>query len=145
MGPNLAECRPGKDGQGTMLMQTNSYYVPPDKRAEHQRLMRRFRQALYRLGCEYFAVYEQVGVGFAPALSPGRYVQVMHFRDRRHHQAVQDAERQDRASQELIQEFSQLIDLPAQQEQGSFIVDYYTALPDGASEPPQPPTEPTKS
>ena len=34
-----------------MLLQTNSYVVPKDKRLEHAKLMRRFRQTLVRLGC----------------------------------------------------------------------------------------------
>ena len=33
-----------------MLLQTNSYIVPKDKRSEHSRLIRRFRQTLGRLG-----------------------------------------------------------------------------------------------
>ena len=47
-----------------MLLQTNSYIVPKERRAEHQRLLRRFRQTLARLGCEHFEVYEQVGANW---------------------------------------------------------------------------------
>jgi hypothetical protein len=47
-----------------MLLQTNSYIVPKEKRAEHARLVRRFRQTLARLGCDHFEVYEQVGANW---------------------------------------------------------------------------------
>ena len=60
-----------------MLLQTNSYIVPPDRRAEHARLIRRFRQALLRIGCDQFEVYEQVGQNWSSAGSTGRFVQIM--------------------------------------------------------------------
>jgi len=41
-----------------MILQSNSYIVPKEKRAEHARLVRKFRQTLNRLGCEQFDVFE---------------------------------------------------------------------------------------
>jgi hypothetical protein len=115
-------------------VQTNTYFVPADKRDQHEVLMRRFRQTLGRLGCQHFAVYEQVGPGFSPAIGGQiRFVQVMTFRDRRQHQVVQEAERSDKTAQELIREFCEMIDLPSQQAQGTFAVDYYSVLPDGTA------------
>ena len=49
-----------------MLLQTNSYIVPADRRADHARLIRKFRQALSRIGCDQFEVYEQVGPNWSP-------------------------------------------------------------------------------
>src|SRR5689334_14508798 len=109
-----------------MLLQTNSYIVPREKRAEHARLLRRFRQTLARLGCEQFEVYEQCGANWSTGES-GRYVQIMRFRDRRHQLAVQAAERTDPVAQALIQEFCELINFPYQQQQGLFAVGYYTS------------------
>src|SRR4051812_43081534 len=100
-----------------MLLQTNSYIVPKDKRAEHSRLMRRFRQALYRLGCDQFEVYEQVPQDWGAGESTGRYVQIMRFRDRRHQQAVQEAEHTDATAQAIIKEFCDLINFPYQLQQ----------------------------
>src|SRR5437763_1122272 len=74
-----------------MLLQTNSYFVPKEKRAEHARLMRRFRQALAKLGCDMFEVYEQVGANWTGAEN-GRYVQIMRFRDGKHQVADQNAD-----------------------------------------------------
>ena len=113
-----------------MLLQTNSYIVPKDKRAEHARLLRRFRAALAKLGCDSFEVYEQVGANWNTGEPTGRYVQIMRFRDRRHQVAVQQAERNDPASQAIIAEFCQLINFPYQQQQGLFAVGFYnSALP----------------
>ena len=78
-----------------MLLQTNSYIVPRDKRMEHARLLRRFRQTLMRLGCDHFEVYEQVGANWNTGETTGRFVQIMRFRDRKHQLAVQGAERTD--------------------------------------------------
>jgi hypothetical protein len=111
-----------------MLLQTNSYIVPRDKRAEHARLLRRFRQTLLRLGCDHFEVYEQVGPNWSSADSSGRFVQIMRFRDRKHQTAVQGAERSDPAAQSLLKEFCDLINLPYQQQQGLFAVGYYTSF-----------------
>lgn len=111
-----------------MLLQTNSYTVPKEKRAEHARLMKRFRQTLGRLGCEDFEVYEQVGTNWNAGKSNGRFVQIMRFRDRRHHQAIQTAERTDPAAQDLIREFCALVDFPYQQEQGLFAVGFYNGV-----------------
>jgi hypothetical protein len=108
-----------------MLLQTNSYIVPKDKRAEHARLLRRFRQVLTKLGCDNFEVYEQVGANWSTGESTGRVVQIMRFRDRRHQLAVQAAERNDPAAQALIAEFCELINFPYQQQRGLFAVGYY--------------------
>src|SRR5437588_8947412 len=109
-----------------MLLQTNSYVVPKDRRAEHARLLRRFRQTLMRLGCEHFEVYEQVGSNWSSAEPTGRYVQIMRFRDRPHQLAVQAAERNDPTAQALIAEFCELINFPYQQQQGLFAVGFYS-------------------
>ena len=111
-----------------MLLQTNSYIVPPDKRAEHARLLRRFRQVLTRLGCDHFEVYEQVGSNWNAADVSGRVVQIMRFRDRRHQLAVQATERNDPVAQAVIAEFCQLINFPYQQQQGLFAVGFYQAV-----------------
>ena len=111
-----------------MLLQTNSYIVPKEKRAEHVRLLRRFRQALAKLGCDNFEVYEQVGANWSSGEPTGRYVQIMRFRDRRHQLSVQAAERTDPAAQAIIAEFCQLINFPYQQQQGLFAVGFYNAV-----------------
>lgn len=118
-----------------MLVQTNSYLVPPEKRAEHARLMRRFRQVLARLGCEYFEVYEQVGPNWNPTKTGGRFIQIMRFRDRDHHQAIQAAERTDASAQTLIREFADLIDLPRQEEQRQFASGFYSTLVSSVADP----------
>jgi hypothetical protein len=129
-----------------MLLQTNSYVVPKDRRSEHARLVRRFRQVLARLGCDQFEVYEQAGSNWGAGETSGRFVQIMRFRDRRHQQEVQQAERSDRSAQGLIQEFCDLINFPYQQQQGLFAVGYYTSVlpvapgrPTGEAPPPPPP------
>src|SRR5438046_6357673 len=111
-----------------MLLQTNSYIVPKDKRAEHARVLRRFRQTLARLGCEHFECYEQVGNNWSNGETTGRYVQIMRFRDRKHQLAVQAAERNDPTAQAVIAEFCQLINYPYQQQQGLFAVGFYTGV-----------------
>ncbi len=124
-----------------MLLQTNSYIVPKDKRVEHARLVRRFRQTLARLGCEHFEVYEQVGANWSGGESTGRYVHIMRFRDRKHQLAVQAAERNDAPAQALIAEFCELINFPYQQQQGLFAVGFYqSAMP---VSPPRPGAAPT--
>ena len=110
-----------------MLLQTNSYIVPKDKRAEHSRLLQRFRQSLARLGCEHFECYEQVGANWSGETT-GRFVQLMRFRDRKHQQQVQAAERNDPAAQALIKEFCELINFPYQQQQGLFAVGFYQGI-----------------
>ena len=113
-----------------MLLQTNSYVVPKEKRAEHARLVRKFRQTLGRLGCDQFDVFEQVGPNWSSGETTGRFIQMMRFRDRKHQVAVQTAEKQDAAAQALIQEFCDLINFPYQQQQGLFAVGFYqSALP----------------
>lgn len=119
-----------------MLLQTNSYIVPKDKRAEHSRLLRRFRASLAKLGCDSFEVYEQAGSNWTTGEASGRYVQIMRFRDRRHQLAVQAAERTDPVAQAIIAEFCQLINFPYQQQQGLFAVGFYnSALPVAPSRP----------
>src|SRR5580704_3928487 len=115
-----------------MLLQTNSYIVPKERRAEHARLIRRFRQALARIGCDQFEVYEQVGANWSPGGANGRYVQIMRFRDRQHQQAVQAAERNDPGAQQIIAEFCELINFPYQQQHGYFATGFYASvLPSG--------------
>src|SRR5947208_3016879 len=111
-----------------MLLQTNSYIVPKDKRAEHARLMRRFRQVLAQLGCDMFEVYEQVGANWAGGDDNRRCVQIIRFRDRKHQQSVQTAEKNDPAAQALIAEFCQLVNFQYQQQQGYFSVGFYNSL-----------------
>jgi hypothetical protein len=111
-----------------MLLQTNSYIVPRDKRMEHARLLRRFRQTLLRLGCDHFEVYEQVGTNWNTGETTGRFVQIMRFRDRKHQLEVQAAERSDTTAQALVREFCELINFPYQQQQGLFAVGFYTSF-----------------
>jgi hypothetical protein len=111
-----------------MLLQTNSYVVPKEKRAEHARLMRRFRQALMRLGCDQFEVYEQVGANWSSSETSERFVQIMRFRDRKHQLAVQNAERSDPTAQSLIAEFCELVNFAYQQQQGLFAVGFYNSV-----------------
>lgn len=109
-----------------MLLQTNSYIVPKDKRAEHARLMARFRQCFRRLGSA-FEVYEQTGPNFTGD-GGGRFVQMMRFRDRRHQQEIQASEKQDKVAQQLIEEFCRLVNLPYQQKQGLFASGFYASV-----------------
>src|SRR4051812_2879562 len=111
-----------------MLLQTNSYIVPKEKRAEHARLMRRFRQILNRIGCDSFEVYEQVGANWSATQTTGRFVQIMRFRDRKHQLSVQNTERSDPAAQQLIAEFCELVNYPLQQQQQQFAVGFYSSV-----------------
>jgi hypothetical protein len=117
-----------------MLLQTNSYIVPADHRAEHSELLGRFRQALLRLGCDSFEIYEQAGPNWAEAEKTGRFIQIMRFRDREHQLAVQGAEREDAEAQSLIAEFCELINFPYQQQHGFFAVGFYIDEQTGAGE-----------
>ena len=108
-----------------MLLQTNSYVVPKEKRAEHARLLARFRTTLARLGCDHFEAYEQVGSNWAGGDTTGRFVQIMRFRDRKEQQRMQAAERTDPQAQALIKEFCDLINFQYQQQQGLFAVGFY--------------------
>jgi hypothetical protein len=129
-----------------MLLQTNSYVVPKDRRSEHARLLRKFRQTLTRLGCESFEVYEQVGPNWAPGEATGRFVQIMRFRDRAQQLEVQEAEKRDPQAQQLIQEFCALINFPYQQQQGLFAVGFYTsALPVAPARQAQPGRPPVQT
>lgn len=109
-----------------MLLQTNSYIVPKDKRAEHARLMSRFRQCFKRLG-SVFEVYEQTGPGFSGD-GGGRFVQIMRFRDRQHQQEVHDLEQQDSVAQQLIADFCRLVNLSYQQQHGLYSAAYYAGI-----------------
>src|SRR5688500_4166209 len=108
-----------------MLLQSNSYMVPKDKRSEHARLMRKFRQTLARLGCDQFDVFKQVPTNWGSGETTGRFVQMMRFRDRRHQQAVQAAEQSDPGARQLIAEFCALVNLEYQQQQSLFGVGFY--------------------
>ena len=132
-----------------MLLQTNSYVVPKEKRSEHARLLRRFKQVLHKLGCDHFEVYEQVGTNWTSDQSSGRFVQIMRFKDRKQQIAVQAAERDDPIAQAVIAEFCELINFPYQQQQGLFAIGYYTSiltsgklLDAPADHAPAPPPEP---
>jgi hypothetical protein len=109
-----------------MLLQTNSYIVPKDKRAEHARLMQRFRQCFKRLG-SIFEVYEATGPNFSGD-GGGRFVQIMRFRDRHHQQEIHDLERQDPVAQQLIADFCRLVNLSYQQQHGLFTAGYYAGV-----------------
>jgi hypothetical protein len=111
-----------------MLLQTNSYVVPREKRHEHARLMKRFMQVMTRLGCEHFEVYEQVGASWTAVRSDPRYIQIIRFRDRKQHQVLQEAERNDPQAQQLIREFCDLVGFEQQQQQGQFSVGYYGSV-----------------
>ena len=111
-----------------MLLQTNSYVVPKERRSEHSRIVRRFKQALQRLGCDQFEVYEQAGANWSADEGSGRFVQIMRFRDRRHQLAVQAAERNDPMAQAIIAEFCELINFAYQHQQGLFAIGYYTSV-----------------
>ena len=111
-----------------MLLQTNSYVVPKEKRVEHARLVRKFRQTLNRLGCDQFDVFEQVGSNWSTGETTGRFVQMMRFRDRKHQLSVQNAEKTDPSAQQLIAEFCELINFPYQQQQGLFAVGFYQSV-----------------
>lgn len=110
-----------------MLLQTNSYIVPREKHEEHMRLMRRFKQVLQKLGCDNFEVYEQTGPNWVPG-ETGRCVQLMRFRDKKHQQHVQNAERSDPAAQAIIAELSELLNMPLQQQQGFFAAGFYQSV-----------------
>lgn len=111
-----------------MLLQSNSYVVPKEKRADHAKLVRRMRQTMARLGCDQFDVFEQVPPNWGTGESTGRFVQMMKFRDRRHQQAVQSAEQRDPSAQQLIAEFCELINFPYQQQQGLFAAGFYQSV-----------------
>src|SRR5215475_5266766 len=111
-----------------MLLQTNAYFVPAEKRNEHARLVQRFRHTLAKLGCDQFECYEQAGPNWSTGESRNRFIQIMRFRDRKHQQQVQAAERNDPQAQSLIKEFCELINFPYQQQQGYFAVGFYNSV-----------------
>lgn len=110
-----------------MLLQTNSYLVPAEKRDDHLALMTRFSQILHRLGCDRVDIVEQMGPEWTPG-EVGRCVQLMRFRDRKHQQQVQQAEQSDPEAQAVIAEFVALLDIPYQQDQGYFATGYYESI-----------------
>lgn len=112
-----------------MLLQTNSYIVPGEKRAAHAKLLTQFRQTLARLGCDLFEMYEQADANWESAAEGDvRIVQIMRFRDRQHQLAVQAAERNDPSAQRMIGDFCELINFPYQQEHGLFAVGFYAEM-----------------
>lgn len=117
-----------------MLLQTNSYIVPKDKRIEHARLVQRFKHAMAQLGCDQFEVYERSGPNWNAADADGRFIQIMRFRDRKHQHQVQQAEKHDPDAQQLIKEFCELINFPYQQQQGLFAIGFYTSVLQGESQ-----------
>lgn len=127
-----------------MLLQTNSYIVPPEQREAHARLIEQFRQTMQRLGCDSLEIYEQVGPNWDASQSSGRFVQILRFRDREHQLAVQAAEREDKDAQALISQFCELINFPYQQEHGYFAVGFYTDIESREAESTafQPPASP---
>mgnify|MGYP001343455709 CR=1 FL=1 len=110
-----------------MLLLTNSYNVPADKRTEHSRLTKRFQQAMARLGCEDFEVFEQTGLNWSNETT-GRFVQIMRFRDQEHFQKVQEAEEQDPAAREIIGQFLELIGFAEQAAQKQAFTSYYQSV-----------------
>lgn len=109
-----------------MLLQTNSYIVPKDKRTEHARLLKRFRQVMERLGCDRFEWFEQAGPEWSGEVG-GRFVQMMRFRDRDHQLAVRAAEQTDPGAQDLVREFCELVNYSYQQQQGLATTAFYRA------------------
>ncbi len=114
-----------------MLLQTNSYIVPKDKRTEHARLIKRFRQVMSRLGLDDYEVYEQAGPNWSTEVG-GRFVQIMRFRDREHQQQIRALEQSDPTAQELVREFMELINFPYQHQQGLATTAFYIGLASGA-------------
>jgi hypothetical protein len=89
-----------------------------------------------------FECYEQTGTNWTTDESKNRFIQIMRFRDRKHQQQVQQAERNDPTAQALIKEFCELINFPYQQQQGYFAVGFYTSVLPGAAPRQNPPGEP---
>ncbi|MEM8873381.1 MAG: hypothetical protein AAGD32_03890 [Planctomycetota bacterium] len=114
-----------------MLLQTNSYIVPKEKRSEHARLMRRFREVMERLGCTRFEVFEQTGPNWTRGDASGRFIQMIAFRSREHQREVQSAEQSDPAAQQLVQNFCELVNYEYQQQQGLFASGFYCSTLDG--------------
>ena len=121
-----------------MLLLTNSYIVPREKRDDHARLVKRFRHVLTNIGLDQFEVYEQVGANWAGTDASGRFVQIMRFRDRRHHQSVHEAEQTNADAQTIIREFCDLVNLPYQEHQGLFAIGYYMSVVDSPPLPDAP-------
>ncbi len=113
-----------------MLLQTNSYIVPKDKRTEHARLVKKFRQVFARLGCEDFEIYEQSGPNWSSEIG-GRFVQIMKFRDQDHAADVRSKEQQDPVAQELVREFCELINFNYQYQQNLSTSAYYSGVVTG--------------
>lgn len=105
-----------------MLVQTHSYLLKPELREEHARLTARMAAVLARLGCVAFEVLEQVDDVGQPT---GRVVQILRFRNSRHHREVQSAEAADAEAQQLVRRFAHLIDHAGQLAAGTFQMRYY--------------------
>lgn len=110
-----------------MLLQTNSYIVPKEKRTEHARLIKRFRALMQRLGCDDFEICEQTGPNWTNETG-GRFVQLMKFRDEAHQKAVRDAEQADPSAQDLVREFCELVDYAYQYQQGLATTAFYRSI-----------------
>ncbi len=112
-----------------MILQTHTYYVPREKRNEHQRLVLKIREELKALGVASYNVFEQAGPDWGPEAEPSnRFVQVVYFTDVRHQKQVQQAEKASPSIQRLISEFCDLISLPDQQATGLFLTGYYRGI-----------------
>ncbi|HQY87054.1 MAG TPA: hypothetical protein PK402_00250 [Tepidisphaeraceae bacterium] len=113
-----------------MLLQTNSYIVPKDKRTEHARLVKRFKQIMSRYGCDDFEVYEMAGPNWSTEVG-GRFIQIMKFRDKDHQKQIQEAEQNDSSAQELVREFMEMINFAYQRNAGHATTAFYISLVSG--------------
>lgn len=113
-----------------MLLQTNSYIVPKDKRTEHARLVKRFKQIMSRYGCDDFEVYEMAGPNWSTEVG-GRFIQIMKFRDKEHQKQIQEAEQNDATAQELVRDFMEMINFSYQRNAGHATTAFYISLVSG--------------
>lgn len=113
-----------------MLLQTNSYIVPKDKRTEHARLIKRFKQIMSRYGCDDFEVYEMAGPGWSTEVG-GRFIQIMKFRDKEHAKQIQEMEKNDATAQELVRDFMEMINFSYQHSAGHATTAFYISLVSG--------------
>ena len=111
-----------------MLLQTNSYLVPKEKRTEHARLVKRFQALMAKLGCDDFQIYEQAGANWSTDAPAGRFVQILRFRDRDHQKSIRDAEAADAGAQSLVREFCELINFGYQHERGLALTAFYIQM-----------------
>lgn len=112
-----------------MLLQTNAYSLPRDKKDQHARLVKRFEDCFRRLGAS-FEVYQQVDAGFKDQADQNslRFVQLMKFKDEKHLASVRAAEVSDAACTQLIKDFCELIDYSGQVQSGLFLPGYYASV-----------------